>query len=698
MAPRSFQGSRSVAAPALLALALGLACDREPMPAPAPAAIPQRAPEPLPPDVAPPSRPLALEATAAAGEVELSWTGSGDDRGVEGYEVLRDGAPVARVASRQASLGGLRAGDRRCWTVVALDAAGNRSEPSEAACLVMPDVDAPSRPDRLSAVLSGNAAADLRWSPSADDVAVKAYEVLRGGAVVATTAGTTFRADGLAPARSHCYAVRAVDAAGNRSEPSAPACLTAPDVSPPTAPDRLTAKGGPGRVTLAWAPAADDVGVAAYEVLRDGAVVARVREPAAAESGLRTARSYCYAVRALDAAGNASPASGPACAAPPDLAPPTVPAGPSARAESDTALSLRWSASMDDVGVARYEVLRGAEIAARTAATTARIEGLRPAVEYCHAVRACDAAGNCSAPSPPACATTPDLRPPGRVAGVGASPASDRAIAVRWAPTTDDVGVTKYLVRSGKRIVILADPGATSFLDDGLFPATRHCYALVAEDAAGNASAPSAEACATTPDLVPPSAPPELVAYPRSGTQLALDWEAARDDVRVEGYEVLRDGQVIATASATQALVTGLSPETRYCVEVRAHDPAGNRGAPTSACARTAGAKAPAAPWNVRAASTAHRELTLAWDPSPDPGVVYVVTWDGARSGGERPVGTTPREEFKIFGNPAAERHCYRIVARTEDDRESPPTRQVCASAREAAARDERPAGAGGGL
>jgi chitodextrinase len=283
------------------------------------------------------------------------------------------------------------------------------------------------------------------------------------------------------------------------------------------------------------------------------------------------------------------------------------------------------------------------------------------------------------------------------VAGVAAAAVSDRAITVRWAPAVDDVGVKEYQIRSGKRVVVLADPQATSFQDDGLLPATRHCYTVVAEDAAGNASPASEQACAVTPDLVPPTAPPKVAAYPRSGTQLALAWEAAKDDVRVEGYEVLRDGEVVAKVSATQALVADLEPETEYCVAVRAFDPAGNRGTPTNACGRTADAKVPGAPWNVRAATTGPRELSLTWDPSPDPGVVYVVYWDGSRHG-ERPVGTTPRESFKIFGNPAVERHCYRIVARSEDDRVSPSTRPVCASAKDAVAADERPAGAGGGL
>jgi hypothetical protein len=160
-------------------------------------------------------------------------------------------------------------------------------------------------------------------------------------------------------------------------------------------------------------------------------------------------------------------------------------------------------------------------------------------------------------------------------------------------------------------------------------------------------------------------------------------WSPATDDVGVAGYEVLRDGAVVAKVDATRASVTGLSPETEYCHTVRAYDAAGNRSK-TSArvCARTARAGSPTAPADLRARAVSQRELLLSWDASPDPGAVYVVYWDGAGTGrGEKPIGTTPERAFKVFGKPAAERHCYRVATADEAAGESPRTFPVCASA-----------------
>jgi hypothetical protein len=78
------------------------------------------------------------------------------------------------------------------------------------------------------------------------------------------------------------------------------------DTTPPSAPAPLDARVlAPGSVRLTWPAATDDVGVAGYRVLRDGAalttVTARTWTDTAAPSGAHT-----YAVAALDAAGNAS--------------------------------------------------------------------------------------------------------------------------------------------------------------------------------------------------------------------------------------------------------------------------------------------------------------------------------------------------------------------------------------------------------
>jgi hypothetical protein len=62
---------------------------------------------------------------------DLSWTASSDDVGVTGYKVFRDGNVVGTPSSTSYSDGGLTPSTPYTYTVVAVDAAGNPSAPSD---------------------------------------------------------------------------------------------------------------------------------------------------------------------------------------------------------------------------------------------------------------------------------------------------------------------------------------------------------------------------------------------------------------------------------------------------------------------------------------------------------------------------------------------------------------------------------------
>ncbi|EMD23126.1 discoidin domain-containing protein [Amycolatopsis azurea] len=83
------------------------------------------------------------------------------------------------------------------------------------------------------------------------------------------------------------------------------------DTQAPTAPTNLKA----GTITsstvdLTWTASTDNVGVTGYEVLRNGQVVGTTESASFSDSGLTAATAYTYSVRAKDAAGNTSAASG----------------------------------------------------------------------------------------------------------------------------------------------------------------------------------------------------------------------------------------------------------------------------------------------------------------------------------------------------------------------------------------------------
>ncbi|WP_222719114.1 fibronectin type III domain-containing protein [Actinokineospora xionganensis] len=91
-----------------------------------------------------------------------------------------------------------------------------------------------------------------------------------------------------------------------------------------------------------------------------------------------------------------------------DTLAPSAPSDVRATSTTASSVTLAWTASTDNVGVAGYQVYNGSTLAATVQGTTATIGGLVAATSYSFTVRAKDAAGNVSPPSAPVTARTTD--------------------------------------------------------------------------------------------------------------------------------------------------------------------------------------------------------------------------------------------------------------------------------------------------
>jgi fibronectin type 3 domain-containing protein len=196
-----------------------------------------------------------------------------------------------------------------------------------------------------------------------------------------------------------------------------------------------------------------------------------------------------------------------------DTQAPTASTNLSGVASSSTAINLNWTASTDNVGVTGYLLGRCTgsgctsftQIAAPTA-TTYSDTGLTASTSYSYRVQATDAAGNLSGYSNTATIVTlaaPDTTPPSAPTNLTATAISPSQINLGWTASTDNVGVTGYLVQrctgSGcSSFAQIAAPTATSYSDMGLTTSTSYSYRVRATDAAGNLSAYSNIAVATT--------------------------------------------------------------------------------------------------------------------------------------------------------------------------------------------------------
>ena len=119
------------------------------------------------------------------------------------------------------------------------------------------------------------------------------------------------------------------------------------DAEPPTAPTGLTASAAwPTEVDLNWTEAIDNVGVTAYEIYRDGALLTTVGDVTHyADMTALASTSYDYTVRALDAEGNRSDASNEA-----EVATPAPTADPVIMAAGDQACDPTASAFNGGLG------------------------------------------------------------------------------------------------------------------------------------------------------------------------------------------------------------------------------------------------------------------------------------------------------------------------------------------------------------
>jgi hypothetical protein len=355
--------------------------------------------------------------------------------------------------------------------------------------------------------------------------------------------------------------------------PATPEPASAPPAVTPLPPRELAAVAtGPSSIDVTWS--ASGLGPWSYEVLRGEEIAATSERTGFRDAGLRPGTRHCYKIRALATGGARSVAVGPVCASTPDVTAPSAPSDLTASAPTSGSLLLRWEASRDDGIVAGYEVMRGSELVATTALPTFAESGLAPYSEHCYVVRSFDSAGNRSDSTAPACARTTDTSAPTAPGSASAAATGERTVALRWTAASDDVGIAKYEVWFGERLV--ATTREERIEERDLRPGHEYCYTVVAFDPAGNRSPHSSRACVSTPDKSPPSVPGDFAAAAISPREIALSWKPSQDDGAVTAYEVLRRGEVLATIQSPGFTERGLAPWSEHCNPARDDHPGGN--------------------------------------------------------------------------------------------------------------------------
>ncbi|BEP15211.1 hypothetical protein acdb102_35220 [Acidothermaceae bacterium B102] len=577
-------------------------------------------------DTTPPSTPTlgtCNAASGAAGDQAINlgaWSPSTDASGVARYDIYEGlSADFSSMTKDGTMTGtgpytdtGLVPNTTYYFVVVALDTVGNQSgpqlpngtvsnpqQPFMASCATVPDTFAPTTAPTIAAgAAATTSTTNFTWAAVTDDYKMGGYQVFRNGTYLQTVAAsaTSYTDTGLSPYVTYQYTVKAVDSFGNVSGASNTLNIQTKDTVAPTTPAALTATPQPWpalEIDLNWNDSTDDVAVTGYTVWRSltgssgwTAIGAPTASSWADTSGLAGNTKYYYYVTAHDAVPNTSTSSTVVNASTPDTIPPSAPTNLTAPSKTPTTITLTWTASTDNVGVAGYNIYRNGGTTpingSAVTGTTFTDSGLTQLTSYTYTVKAYDAAGNVSAASTALVVSTTDGLPPSAPV-VSNSAKTFTTVTLNWTTSTDNVAVTGYAVyRNGVLVMNIAGNSTFTYTDSGLTPNTTYTYTVKAYDAAGNYSVASNSLPVTT---VQDTTAPSTVTKPTGSTagknSATISWAAATDNVAVASYQIYVGGALNQTVTSPTLSYFYASPaflnSSIYSITVYAIDTSGNK-------------------------------------------------------------------------------------------------------------------------
>ncbi|HLE00766.1 MAG TPA: discoidin domain-containing protein [Bdellovibrionota bacterium] len=496
----------------------------------------------------------------------------------------------------------------------------------------------PTVPAELTATAVSMTQVNLSWKASSDDIGVTGYTIYRNGAQIAQSSATSYSDTTLVTGTTYSYAVAAYDASGKSSGLSAAVSVrTLTDTSAPSVPAGLAGVAlSPTQVSLSWSASSDNVGVAGYEVYRDGAKLATVLATSYTDSGVLGASTHSYKVAAFDAAGNTSAQSAAVSVMTPAPALSRegwtvkhVDSQETAGANEAGANAIDgkpltiwrtawWPAPVPpheiQIDMGKVYVLNGFRYLPHATEANGRIAQYEfyvsmDGTNWGTAVAKGTFANNVSEkevtfPSAPGrymrllaltevngnpwthvaelnALGVEDSQAPTAPANLAGTPSSN-SMNLSWSASADNVAVAGYnIFRNGAKVATVT---GTSYADTGLSLSTSYSYAVSAFDGSGNASPQSSSiSVKTLGDTTAPSVPSGVTGSGSSKTEINLSWTASTDNVGVAGYEVYRQGSKVGIVTSTSYHDSGLAEDTAYSYQVAAYDSAGNVSAKSAA-------------------------------------------------------------------------------------------------------------------
>ena len=168
-------------------------------------------------------------------------------------------------------------------------------------------------------------------------------------------------------------------------------------------------------------------------------------------------------------------------------------------------------------------------------------------------------------------------------------------------------------------------------------------------------------------DDIAPTAPSSLKVL-ENGNAITLAWQPSSDNVGVTGYDILRNGAPVGTATDTRWTDTSIQlGGVIYRYSVKARDAAGNLSDTSNVVeVKTVGvsAEVPAAPTGLSLTSAGETHLSIKWN-AVSGAAKYHILRDGVK------VSTVSGTQFSDSGLTAATNYSYTVVAENSNGKTS---------------------------
>ncbi len=395
-------------------------------------------------DAEAPTVPTALTATDITGTgFKLSWTAATDNIGIGGYEAYDGSTLIGSSNGTQPTMlvSGLTGSTTYKVTLKALDVAGNKSVASSELPLYTLDNVAPTAPTGLTATAFTQSSTTLTWNAATDNTAVTGYEAYCATILVGSSegTGTTMNITGLTSSTLYIITLKAKDAAGNTSVPSASVkvervgAITAAGDKPP---GEAKEKAFDGDILTKWfhksatswiqIQYASALAYNQYQIVSGNDMATRdpknwtlqgsnngtswtILDTQTNQTWTGRIKTntytfvnitpYTYYKLDITANGGATDIQLSEIIFINDNVTPNAPTGLSASVITAESFLLTWVASTDNIGVIGYDIYQDDVLIGSTTAANWIVSGLTAGMTYTMTVKAKDAAGNVSSAS-----------------------------------------------------------------------------------------------------------------------------------------------------------------------------------------------------------------------------------------------------------------------------------------------------------